>query len=41
MKRNKKSEVGGVCCDENKLTCEVCSFEDSLKVDADDEKNEE
>ncbi|HTY44223.1 MAG TPA: hypothetical protein VMC80_03195 [Patescibacteria group bacterium] len=40
IKIKKKEKLSGVCCDENKMTCDVCSFEDSLKVEI-DELNEE
>jgi hypothetical protein len=36
-KDKKKNKPKGVCCDENKLTCEPCSFEDSIKVESDEE----
>ena len=32
MKKNKKNEEA-VCCDEESLTCESCSFEESIKVE--------
>ena len=29
-KRSEKTEYA--CCDESKMTCDTCSFEDSIKV---------
>jgi len=39
MNKGKKSEKEYACCSEEKLTCDVCSFEESIKVDG--EENEE
>jgi hypothetical protein len=38
MNKGKKKEKDYACCDENTLTCDACSFEESIKVDA--EENE-
>ena len=33
MKEKVKKDEESVCCDDETLTCEPCSFEDSIKVD--------
>lgn len=34
MNKGKKSEQKSyACCDESKMTCEPCSFEDSIKAE--------
>jgi len=33
MNKGKKKEKDYACCDEEKMTCEPCSFEESIKVD--------
>lgn len=38
--KRRKDKLGGVCCDENTLTCNTCSFEESIKI-TDDETNNE
>lgn len=39
MNRTKKKKIEYACCDEEKLTCDVCSFEDSIKVESEKEKD--
>ncbi len=35
MNKGKNNEKEYACCDESKMTCESCSFEDSIKVEED------
>jgi hypothetical protein len=37
MNRGKRSEAEYACCDESKMTCDMCSFEDSIKVKEENE----
>lgn len=39
MNTGKKKEKNYACCDESKGSCDVCSFEDLIKVE--EEENEE
>ncbi len=37
MNTGKKSDKKGyACCDESKMTCEECSFEESVKLEDED-----
>lgn len=33
MEKKKLKKEESVCCDDEKMTCGYCSFEDSIKVD--------
>ncbi len=36
MNKGKKNDKKYACCDEEKMTCDVCKFEDSIKVEEDE-----
>jgi hypothetical protein len=38
--KKRKEKTGGVCCDESKLTCDTCSFEESIAVNVDEDETE-
>ncbi len=38
MKKTKKRKKQYACCDEEKMTCESCSFEESIKIKDKDEE---
>jgi len=33
MNKGKKNEKKYACCDEEKMTCDACSFEESIKAE--------
>ena len=37
MNKGKKKSKEYACCDEEKQTCDICGFEDSIKVSGDEE----
>ena len=37
MNKGKRSGAEYACCDESKMTCDVCSFEDSIKVEGEEQ----
>lgn len=37
MNKGKRIEKNYACCDESKGICEVCSFEDSIKIEEENE----
>jgi hypothetical protein len=38
MNKGKKNGKDYACCDESKMTCDTCSFEDSIKIEQEEKE---
>jgi hypothetical protein len=40
MNKGKNNGKEYACCDENKMKCDLCSFEESIKVETEEENEQ-